>query len=150
MDTHLFDEFTVPESDLARELGLTKEAMRDLRKKHLAGGEFALDRKGRMCFTPAAADRLRAVLGVSEKKGPGGPTLVDADATGPVTLYVKAKPMNRRIVLACSDQALEGEEVRVRVRSNENFIKGMEIHALHDAGTLYTLVGRCPRTRGRF
>lgn len=151
MDTQLFDDFPVLESALALELGLTKEAMRDLRKKHLAAGEFALGRRG-MCFTHAAANRLRAALGVSEKKAPAeketpAPSVV---STTVVTLYIKAKPMNKRIVLACADEALMGEVVRVRVRSSENFIKGMEIHALHDTGTLYSLVGRCPRFRGRF
>ena len=49
--------------------------------------------------------------------------------------------------------ARHGDEVvRVRVRSNVNFVQGMKIMARppEDEGGLWWLIGNCPRWKGRF
>ena len=147
-------EHTVVEADLARELGLSKEAIRELRKQHLLAGEFELGRTG-TCLTPAAADRLRLACGSPEKKEAenfekkGGPDLA-GDLRPVVTLYVKRCPVNRKIVEACLKADLTGDVVRVRVNTNVNFIPRMEMKARREAWSMYVLVGRCPRYRGRY
>ncbi|XHR29882.1 MAG: hypothetical protein ACFUZC_04875 [Chthoniobacteraceae bacterium] len=149
------------ESDLARELGLKKDEIRDLRKKHLAAGDFSFSKSG-ITILEAAANRIRAAFGAAKKEGgelpliastpppsekKGGPEMASRE---PVTLWVKRCPLNIHIVECCLNKELAGDVVRVRVRSSANFIPKMEIRALHESGTLYSLVGRCPRYRGRF
>jgi hypothetical protein len=165
---------TILEKDLARELGLTQDELRELRRKHLGGGDFGPSKHG-MWISQAGADRIRTALGVFEKKGgcelpldgpASSPGMTEADfekkgaaASGAATsapagavtaLWVKSCPMNRRLVLACLNRELTGDVMRVRVRSSENFTPRMEIKARLESGSLYRLEGRCPRTKGRF
>lgn len=77
--------------------------------------------------------------------------------SGPVSLRVVQVPVNPRLVL-CVPTTLQGmpqagaERVRVKVRSNVNFIPGMLLKAEAIAGLpgMFSLVGACPRFRGRF
>ena len=152
-------EHNVLELDLARELGLSKEGIRELRKKHLEPGEFALGKNG-MCLSEAGADKLRMALGAPEKKcapvleveKKGAPASASSGegSSDEVALWVRSCPINKRIVLACLKADLSGPVVRVVVKSNVNFIPKMEIKGRLTAETLYHLVGRCPRFRGRF
>lgn len=183
-------EHTILEADLARELGLSKEAIRDLRKQQLEAGEFEIGRRG-TCLTAAAAVKLRRAAGAPEKKGGAelglgsgeegdgtnrthgtdgtngdlkkngpekkGGAVVPGDARelpwserAEETLYVRRCTANVRIVEACRDRELTGEVLRVRVKSNVNFTPRMELKVKQEAGSLYALVGRCPRWRGRY
>jgi len=199
-------EQTITEADLARELGVAKEEVRELRKKLLAPTEFSLSRHG-MAMTPSGAEKIRTALGLKngqEKKEAAdlvwldepftqpeltrlGVAVTDMDlpapaapekkeraaggdgekttlsnpegrSEGPIpwekrpveTLYVRCCPINRRIVLACHERDLSGPVLRVKVKDNVNFIPRMELRVKHQEGTLYVLVGRCPRFRGRY
>jgi len=154
-------DHTIVEADFARALGLAKEDIRELRKRHLMPGEFELGRRG-MCLTPAAAEKLRLACGAPEmaliapeKKGPekkegGADMALPWDQRPVVTLYVQRCPANSRIVEACLEPDLSGDVVRVRVKANVNFIPRMALKAKQEAQSLYVLVGRCPRFRGRY
>ena len=41
-------------------------------------------------------------------------------------------------------------KVRVRVRNNKNFVRGMEIPCRQIQGEVWELIGRCPRFRGKW
>ena len=62
------EEHPILERDLARDLGISLEEAKELRKRHLEAGEFALGKKG-WCLSLGGAEKIRRVLGV-EKKGP--------------------------------------------------------------------------------
>lgn len=65
-------------------------------------------------------------------------------------LFAWHRPINTNILearLNAADQSREGV-VRVRVRSNENFMRGQELLARWIDADLYELVGHCPRHRG--
>lgn len=51
-------------------------------------------------------------------------------------------------IMECATE--EGKVVRVRVRSSENFLPGMELQAFHEQDDVYTFEGRCPRWRGKW
>lgn len=57
---------------------------------------------------------------------------------------------NPRIVQCVVKGDAAGEPQRVKVRDNKHFIKGMELTAVHEGGDLWSMVGRCPRWRGRW
>ena len=67
-------------------------------------------------------------------------------------LEVEGTCKNPQIVIARlkKDRRLEEELLRVRVRENKNFVKGMEIQCRHLQADLWEFVGRCPRSRGRW
>ena len=62
-------------------------------------------------------------------------------------LTVVSLPRNPRLVLA---RTLAGALVRVRVRSSEHFVPGMQLRAQQEAGDVWCLIGRCPRWKGRW
>jgi len=64
---------------------------------------------------------------------------------------VRSIPRNVHIVV-CEKKDGDGALVRVRVRSNANFLPGMELRALAhpDYRDVFDLVGRCPRMKGRW
>lgn len=58
--------------------------------------------------------------------------------------------MNKRILEAEILKNGKMERVRVRVKSSENFVRKMKIKIRPRSATMYELVGRCPRYRGRW
>jgi hypothetical protein len=77
----------------------------------------------------------------------------DGTAEREVREFVVAKrALNSRIVFAAEN--LEDEDasrwVRIRVRDNANFVRGMRVRARFEQEGLFVLVGRCPRFRGRW
>ena len=59
-------------------------------------------------------------------------------------LVITQIPRNPRLVVC--------NEIYVRVRSNENFLRGMKVKArppLEDNG-VWVMIGRCPRWRGKY
>lgn len=58
--------------------------------------------------------------------------------------------MNKRILEAEIVKNGRIERVRVRVKSSENFVRKMKIKIRPRSESMYELVGRCPRYRGRW
>jgi hypothetical protein len=89
-------------------------------------------------------ERLASRIGIPEDAlGPVEETLEPDD------FKVTGMPRNPRLILC---EGPGGGEIRVRVRSNENFVKGMLVKARPPApdSLVWVLVGRSPRWRGKW
>jgi len=84
----------------------------------------------------ALAQVLSAQSRAAEPPGPG-------EVVATVTRQVP----NKHLVMA---RLADGGEIRVWVKTNKNFTPGMTLRATQRVGSLYDLVGNCPRFRGRF
>lgn len=146
------EQIGILEDALALEFGLTREAIASLRREHL---EMEVDWRlisKKVWLAPGGVEKLRARLGCpessAEKNGHGEAPGAPAE---PVLLVVRSIPRNVHIVV-CEKKDGDGALVRVRVRSNANFLPGMELRALAhpDYRDVFDLVGRCPRMKGRW
>lgn len=82
-----------------------------------------------------------ARIGVTVESPPSPPLPLMADVTVRL-VYEK----NRRLL---QGELEDGTRVRVKVRDNVNFVKGMVIPCIHQTLDLWTLNGRLPQRRGR-
>jgi hypothetical protein len=146
------EQMGVFEGDLALELGLTRETMASLRREHLLDGrDWQLVGK-KVWLGPAAVKRLKEKVGCLDSPGQkNGHGEAPSAIAEPVELVIRSVPRNIHIVV-CEKKEGDGELVRVRVRSNANFLPGMEIRGMPhpDYSDVFDLVGRCPRQRGRW
>jgi hypothetical protein len=72
---------------------------------------------------------------------------IEYTSSQPVPLTVSNRCINPKLIIATANN---GDLVRVRVRDNQNFQKGMKVNAKQIQADLYELVGRCPRFKGRW
>jgi hypothetical protein len=161
-----------PEPMVARVTGLSRTILKRARGKGLEKGTDWLLVKSVVTYPAGGLKKLLASAGVDSAAlawpiPPGAPLdspAVDGgaalDATGVaaaieelvqpewVEIVVERVVPNPTILFARHG----AETVRVRVRSNENFVQGMKIKARppEDEGGLWWLVGNCPRWKGRF
>lgn len=171
--------FTHREAHVAGAMGISRDTIRDLRKKHLREDtHWAMDRgKVMLCDeavrllhealrlatqTPAPAvnaSQRRAqatALPASRLIGPeGNPGMLLNIQRGPeVILKAWHATRNTAILEAYhpgTDPSQRHNIVRVRVKSNENFVRHMELPArLVQPPDLYELTRPCPRDRGRW
>jgi hypothetical protein len=147
------------EAKIAERLGITRDQIRFVReqalkeKKHwrLSGRDVVYTDDGVKKFLRylavdlSAADLNSCLVPVREKQKGAAPK--NAPATGTIELTVKRCFANPKLLLA-TDSA--GNEVRVRVPRNRNFKVKMKLHAQRVNESLYKMVGRCPRYRGRY
>jgi hypothetical protein len=140
------------EQELSDRLGVSRAILKKMRGELLADDWSADGRSIRY-----TEEGVAAIVGLLEKNAGGEPTLTatvsDALAGGPgalVRLTASRKPVNPKILLCHVGEKNAGPEVRCRVRSTVNFFRGMVFSAKHVEGTLYELVGRCPRFPGRW
>ena len=71
---------------------------------------------------------------------------------------VKVFEGNRRVLAAVmvtvdangNDTSAWGGVLTVRVKNNENFIKGMTLPAIHQTGRVWALARKLPRRRGHW
>ena len=150
--------------------------MKDLRARLLVRGEDYDLEGGLIAYTEEARQRVETeVLGSAQSAatltqaaaplpsegaaegGDSSPTPVDTPEGLPgdelprsegvqSAVVVKAYAKNRRLLaVTIADTAM-----RVRVKNNQNFVKGMVIPVRHVNGDLYELARRCPRWRGRW
>ena len=155
--------FNVTEVDVAKKLGLSRDAVRKLRAEHLYQDED-FGKVGRdICYTEEVVQKLRQVLqknthGIkpgdlvpmsvkTEPAASDGPTVIQ-DAV--VTEVFHKNTQHLRALLG-------GRKITVRVRNNANFIAG----SVGNPGTvipasklamrnplLYDFIGQYPRARG--
>ena len=88
------------------------------------------------------------LVGVTEEEVVVDEEVGRADLSEEVEV-LKVYPVNRRLVECLRGS---GEEVRVNVGDNANFLKGMVLKARPPwgSGRLWVLVGRRPRWRGKW
>ena len=157
-------DFNLTEEDVAAALGLTRDAVRQLRADELYLDEDFINEVGGrgICYAPSAIEKLRlilkesaapgaklgdiAILDVSPAAAAGDQPTVILDAV--VTTVFIANPHYIEALLG-------GQTITIFVgrdhKANANFIKGMTISADHLSKRnprLYDFIGRRPRTRG--
>jgi hypothetical protein len=145
------EQMGVFEGDLALELGLSREAMALLRREHLEEGTDWILNLKKVWLAPAAIEKLKEKIGCPDLPAQNNGHGEAPGANGePISLIVSSVPRNIHIVVCEKKEG--GALVRVRVRSNANFIVGMELRGVPhpDYSDVFDLVGRCPRQRGRW
>jgi hypothetical protein len=126
------------EKDLATELGVDREILKDWRKKGLQGWE----KKGNAIVWSSDGEheirnRIQREICVKDLGEPlPVPELQE--------LKITKLPFNPKLVV-CG-------ETYVRVHNNRNFLIGMTVNARPpaDGGRVWVMVGRCPRWRGKY
>ena len=170
--------FPFEESTVRKKLGLTKDDLRPWRKKRLVEGADFITHKKRLYWNAGAVRQAFEQFGLSAPPLPGEPgaSTIPHDREAekgdvarepePVTappgppaieqlLVVRADLANRRMLQACpkgDNPERPKRLLRVRVRSADNFIRGMEIPAIrveaYGMTDLYDLARALPRKRG--
>lgn len=150
------------EQALARILGIKKNRLVSLRRTHLARGTDWEVQGAVVCYTPAGVQKLRdlAARPVAPGDAANAGSVDDADAeTEALAATEQAIPELLELVVLriCPNPSLvicqHGEtEVRVRVRTNLNFVPGMRLPARQprNAGDAWFHEGRLPRFKGRY
>lgn len=164
--------FTTSQFDLATKLNVTPDEIRKRRKKLLAENTDWKQVGNEIFYTDAAVDAIRASLGLpahkepeattpplEPQKTPDAPPATQPEpdktpvAETPLVLTVYRIVTNPRIIeahFADKNPADRANILRIRVRDNSNFTRGMEVPVRLITGDLYELTGRLPRWRGKF
>lgn len=172
--------FPFIENHVRARLGLQKDEIRELRQQHLIEGKTWLLKKKRVWLSETAVAVIAQAKGLAvdsaspnaqtpnaddsgalkanpqnpdSKKNP--PPKSDFTATAGVTLKVVQRCTNPHMIQCCDlkDNALMPKKmVRVRVRSNANFIRHMVVPVTLVAGytDLYDLARACPKKKGKW
>jgi len=139
-------------------LGLNKNEAREIRKRLLSEGDFAIYKK-RLYLSQGALEKMRSAVQPKTDGSSPGSIVREPEplkAALPETLrVVNPNLKNPHMILACAaeDRVDQPQRpLRVRVRSQAHFVTGMEIPAIQVAGSLdlYDLARACPRKRGRW
>jgi hypothetical protein len=144
--------FTISEDDVAAGLGVTREAVRELRTEHLYENEDFGVVKRQIMLSEAGVQKIREFL---QKNAPPGARRGDlalpkgntppAEKKRAAAIVSRIFPKNKGFLEAMLDL----DAITVRVRCNENFLPGMELEGLLPAGgRLYDYTGRLPRRKG--
>lgn len=137
------------ENLLAERLGVSRFALEQFRKESLKKNrDWKLEHK-EIHWSPLAAEKLLASLGVSPAVLNGAPEKKEPEL---VQLTIAQIYPNPRLLLAT--RLDNGDFVRVTVPNNRNFRPKMTIQAHPPAPApapqLYRLEGRCPRFPGKW
>jgi hypothetical protein len=161
------------ETMVANHFGLSPAELKSIRDAHCVEDEHWRKKGREIIWLEDGLARVEGVLAaLQQKKGQdeaqgGGDEEFASVADGGVLagalaglmaptlkrMRVQAIPRNPKLVLAVpADEKNGGPEhvVRVRVRSNQNFLPGMELNARMESEEQGVLEGRCPRYRGRY
>lgn len=161
------------EADVAQQLGISRDEVKQLRGQSLKLGHDYMTVKGETVITNSGMAKLvksigrigRAAKGALAQFGIGsiatppeeaaaspgprqGAALPQIDNSSALPLKIVRRPVNLRIVYAQLPN--EGAIVRVRVKTSIKFVPGMTIEARQIEGDLYQHVGRLPRFRGKY
>jgi len=147
-----------PESKLSHVLGPSRNELRRLRVTHLTEGVDWIVEKRRVVWTLSGVEKIRALLTLP-------PDQTASDPAGAVAMVLpeavellvfNPRLTNKKMILCYrpgTDPLRHENLLRVRVRSNENFVrfvhgKPMVIKARHIQADMYELAGQCPRRKG--
>jgi hypothetical protein len=180
------DPFTIRETRLCAELELSKDRLRERRAYYLQEGKHWAIVDKRVQYSQVGAEILRstraAVLPARGNKnaatGDAAPVrrpialLLEKNPPPPAPLKFEGKliawaapPRNRKVVICYfpgADPYNPMELVSLRVRDNQNFLRGMRIpddkppgskvrvNAVKDSQDVFELMGPTPRWRGRW
>lgn len=157
-------QFDYNEERVAAAVGLSRGDFKFLRDQHLKEGVDWQKRNGSIALTLTAIKKVWRALespphtldianctfaAAAEKKTPA-PILVGSRAMPlPIKMTVAQIPPNPFILIATDEH---GTRCHVRVKSNLNFVVGMQFEAAHDevAHGYYRQLGNPPRQRGRW
>lgn len=159
------------EREVAQEVGLSLESIRELRLKHLAPEDWALER-GLVRYTKNGRAKILSAVDIRPEEAPSSPPPApaaeepacepDPDEKRSWTILEDPRPWiraklcnfygnNRDIVLA---QLLSApfSQVTVKVGRHgaDKFTVGMEIPIRHTDGAVYDLAAKKPRWRGKW
>lgn len=136
----------VREIELAERLGVSREVVRRVRQE-LREGEHWVQEHRFVELTPDGVEAVREALR-ARKETPPRMERPEGEARVIEELRVtRIFPRNPRILEA---ETAAGARVRVRVRSNVNFILGMAIPCREMKSGLWCLTRACPRFKGRW
>lgn len=138
------DTDTYFEAALVDRFGISRVAFREIRKNSAAAGYWQKSKDG-ILWSEEGIDWLKSYIAGAESIDRGN----RAENFAPALAQLRVKQvykLNKRLLL-CLDE--KGQEQRVRVRNNENFVPGMVIPCLHQEGDLWTLNGRLPKRKGK-
>lgn len=142
-------EDVIREDDFAARIGVSRESLREVRAKVLSTDDWHRDGK-HIVLRPSGFAKVLAALGMKSLdivEASSASVYGPASAPQVEVLRVHSKPMNTRLLMATN---ANGTVLRVRVRSSEKFMPGMQVQAANVQGDLYQHVGRLPRYRGRY
>jgi hypothetical protein len=125
------------ESKLAVSLDVPTEAIAKIRQEGLSeGADYVKKGKG-YTYSGDGIRRVLQALGL----------LVDFSTGDVFSAVIKCLPRNPNMLLC---ELSDHSPIRVRVKTQVNFVPGMEIQVKPDIGTpLFNYVGQYPRIRGR-
>lgn len=157
--------FDVREVKMLGELGMSRDELRARRQAFLEEGtDWALV-SNRVMLSRSGAEKLRATKGkpipVPEKTPAAAgnaerPTLLLTNGEGKFEgrLIAWAMPLRNVKLLVCYVPGTDPNNplnlVSCFVRSNENFLRGMNLTARQRDERMFELVGQCPRKKGRW
>lgn len=127
------------ETELAKMLGMTRQALTSWRKKYLDSGWDDQERE----YEAEGVAAVKAAFGIEEEL-PAELEVVEG--------VVEYLPRNPRLLLV----KIEGEEelARVKVRDQDLFVRGMQLQLKPlvevQSSNTYVLAGRHPRWRGKW
>ena len=130
------------EKELATELGIDRKMLAGWRKEGTVATSSWVKVSNQIVYHEEGEHEVRNILQrelcAKELSDPLPP------ADEPTELTITKIPLNPKLVI-CDD-------IRVRVRENRNFLLGMKVMARpsRDNETIWAMVGRCPRWRGRY
>jgi len=143
----------IPESELAKRLGISRDSVAGHRKRALSRGEDWRKAGRVIVYTKSGAERLIKLVGVTippdEKKSPTAATNGHSDEE---LTFIQGNFVNRRIIKA---KRKNGELVMVRVGSSKNFTpkdhldNPMSFPARQE-GAVWVITRPLPRWRGKW
>lgn len=128
------------EIELCEELGMERRTIREIRKDALSANLWT-KLGNRIVYTAEGEHALRNQI---QKRLSSEELPEPLEVNESRTLQITKIPLNPRMVI-CDD-------IRVKVRDNRNFLKGMEVKARPPVGDgrVWVMIGRCPRWRGKY
>jgi hypothetical protein len=142
------------ESKVAKQLGLSRERVRELRAEHLTAEDW-ITKGNAVVYTQRGLEKITAAAGAGAEAPAEEP--VKAGPPEVARLVVRKVCGNKRVMLALrvvADRPLceRGSEptLVVRVKDNACFMAGMEFDAVAVGDGSFQFTGRLPRRKGRW
>jgi hypothetical protein len=140
---------TTPEADLAQAIGITTDAMKAMRHHpNITEGLHWFRKKKAAHWTDAGIEVITDVLSLEKNCAP--PAVIHELVP---LVVVRLVPNPRIIFCRKKNAAEESPLLRLRVRSSENFMPGMEVRSCRPvpgSPDLFDMEGNCPRWKGRW
>jgi hypothetical protein len=141
------DAFTIWETHLPNQLGVSREEIREVRERHLqVDTDYVYGSYGRILLSPQGLEKLKVALGAESAKK--APSRKPQEAPAPLVEameVVRWRFANAHVIEA---MRLNGELVTVRCSSNRKFRQGMIMNAVWNGH--WWDAQQCPRWPGKW